>query len=114
MDSSQPAINPAIDLDPISLSNERVASLLCQNKHLLSKRRIVGSGGGKENHAAICTGEEGLFPCTEAREIGPERGISHEWAFFFLLRGTEDLQRGVDALRHDFQNLAFRARQAPF
>src|SRR5438105_15879777 len=96
MHSSQPAINPPIALDPISTSHERVASLLCQDQRLLSKRGIVGIGGGKEKRAAICAFEEGLFPSAEAGEIEPERGIPQERAFLFLLRSAKDPHRGVD------------------
>jgi hypothetical protein len=97
MYSSQPAINTAIAFYPISLSNEGVASLLCQDKYLLSKRGIVGIGGRKGKRAAICTFEEGPFSCAQARKVEPERSISQERAFLFLLRGTEYLQRCVDA-----------------
>ncbi len=91
MYSTQPAINTAIAFDPISLSNEGVASLLCQDKYLLSKRGIVGIGGRKGKRAAICTFEEGPFSCAQARKVEPERSISQERAFLFLLRGTEYL-----------------------
>src|SRR6266568_6247717 len=96
MYSSQPAINPTLTLDPISLPNQRVLSLLCQSKHLFSKRRIVGIGGRQGKRAAIGAFEERLSPCAEAREVEPERGISQERAFLLLLRGAEDLQRGVN------------------
>src|SRR6266568_5504861 len=96
MHSSQPAINTALALDPISLPNQRMLSLLCQGKHLFSKRGIVGIGGREGKHAAISAFEERLSPCAEAREVEPERGIAQERAFLLLLRGAEDLQRGVN------------------
>src|SRR5438034_7391293 len=96
MHSALPAINTAVDLDPISPSNERVASLLCQDQHLLPKCGIMGIGGGKGKCAVIRSCKKGLFPCAEVREVQPERAISQERAFFFFLCGAEDLQRFVD------------------
>src|SRR2546423_934685 len=96
MHSSQPAINPTLAFDPISLPNQRVLSLLCQGKHLFSKRGIVGSGERQGKCAAIGAFEERFSPSAQAREVEPERRISQERAFLFLLRRAENLQRGVN------------------
>src|SRR5437763_12803824 len=112
MYTSQPAIDAAIDRNPIGVPGEGVASFICQDKHLLVEGGIVRIGCGQGKDAAVRAYKEGPIPRGQVGEIEPERGISEEGTFLFFLRGAEDLQRFVGTGCYDFEDLTLRTGKA--